>query len=85
MSEYINFIAVGWVVLLWTTVGFAIRRWGPGPARLRTRCPERRARAQLIVLHREGGFGEIYPADVARCSLLGAGPVDCEKACLARL
>jgi hypothetical protein len=85
MIDYINLIAAGWVALLWTTVGFAIRRWGPGKVELRTHCPERKLRADIVVLLAEGGFGEIYPTDVARCSLLGNAAVTCERGCLAQV
>lgn len=85
MSEYVNLIAIGWVALLWTTVGMAIHRWGPGKVECHSQCPERKAHADFVVLYTEGGFGEIYPADVTRCSLLGDGPVNCDRVCLAHL
>jgi hypothetical protein len=85
MNEFVNWIALGWVALLWTTVGTAIYRWGPGQLERHTQCPERKKRADFVVLYAEGDFGSVYPADVTRCSLLGDGPVNCDRACLAHV
>jgi hypothetical protein len=85
MSDFVNWIAIGWVALLWTLFGAAVLRWGPGQVERHAQCPERKKRAEFVVLYAEGGFGSIYPADVTRCSLLGDGPVKCDRACLAHL
>jgi hypothetical protein len=85
MSDPIVVIAFLWVLLLWTTVGTAIYRWGPGRMLAKTRCPEKNKTAQIVVLNAEGNFGELKPATVLQCSLFGAAPVECDCACLARL
>jgi hypothetical protein len=89
MTDLAHLLAIGWVVLVWVTFAFAVAHWGPGVARRRVRCPEKNARAKLRVLETEppdgSGFGAIRASDVLRCSLLGAGPVSCEKRCLAKL
>ena len=85
MYDTLNWIAIGWVALLWTTVGMAVYRWGPGKVERHAQCPERKKRADFVVLYAEGDFGSVYPADVTRCSLLGDGPVTCDRACLAHV
>jgi hypothetical protein len=85
MYDTLSWIAVGWVAMLWTTVGMAIFRWGPGAVEQHAQCPERKRRADFVVLYSEGGFGSIYAADVTHCSLMGDGPVNCDRACLAHL
>lgn len=84
-DSVLNLIAIGWMALLWTTVGMAIYRWGPGKVERHAQCPGRKKRADFVVLYAEGDFGSIHPADVTRCSLLGDGPVNCDRACLAHL
>lgn len=83
--DTITLISITWVALLWTTVAVAIHRWGPGRSDHSLQCPEKKQRAQLVVLNSEGHFGELRPADVLWCSLFGAEPVRCDRACLARL
>ena len=85
MNDFVNWLAIAWMALLWTTVGMAILRWGPGKVERHAQCPERKKRADFVVLYAEGGFGSVYAADVARCSLLGDGPVTCDRACLAHV
>jgi hypothetical protein len=85
MTDPVHLLAIGWVVLVWVTFAFAVAHWGPGVARRGVRCPEKNARAKLRVLETEPSFGAIRASDVLRCSLLGAGPVSCDKRCLARL
>jgi hypothetical protein len=83
--DTLNWIAVGWVAMLWATVGMSIFRWGPGVVEHHAQCPERKRRADFVVLYAEGGFGSLQAADVTRCSLMGDGPVNCDRACLAHL
>lgn len=83
MLTPVELVAIFWVLLLWTTVGAAIYRWGPGRSRRHVNCPERQREADLVVLHAEGNFGELRDADVAWCSLFGPEPVRCNRACLA--
>ena len=71
--------------LIWTVVGLTISRWGPGVTRRRVRCPETKKGARIAVKYIESGFGAVRANDVARCSLLGDGPVTCDRACLSRL
>jgi hypothetical protein len=85
MNDFVNWLAIAWMALLWTTVGMAIQRWGPGSVEHHAQCPERKKRADFVVRYAEGDFGSIYPADVTRCSLLGDGPVTCDRACLAQV
>ena len=60
----------------------AIHRWGPGRSRNWVHCPEKKVDAQILVERKEGSFGALTPPDVASCSLLPEGKVDCEKKCL---
>lgn len=61
---------------------FAIHRWGPGRYRNWVRCPEKKVDAQILIERQEGSFGALTPPDVAACSLLPEGKVDCDKKCL---
>lgn len=61
---------------------YLVYRWGPGVARRRVRCPEKKTQAQVAVLRKEGSFGALVEADVISCSLLPEGPIDCSKKCL---
>lgn len=86
MADPVMFLtAIAWVALVWVTFAVAVAHWGPGVARRLVRCPEKKARARLAVLHTEPSFGAIQAHDVLACSLLGDGPVTCDKRCLARL
>ena len=71
--------------LIWLVVAFTVRRWGPGVTPRRVRCPETNGRARIAVKYIESGFGAVRADDVAACSLLGSGPVTCDRACLSRL
>jgi hypothetical protein len=62
---------------------YTIHRWGPRREARAVRCPEKKTEAQIVVERREGSFAALMPPDVAACSLLPEGKVDCEKKCLA--
>lgn len=73
------------VIAAWGLVLRSIRRWGPGYANRRVRCPEKKVRAKVRVEQREGDFGTLVATDVVACSLLPGQPVTCDKDCLKRL
>jgi len=77
-------LALGAVVAAWAVLAYTIRRWGPGRAWRRVRCPEKNVRAHVLVEQREGDFGRLHATDVAACSLV-EGALTCDKSCLARL
>jgi hypothetical protein len=58
-----------------------IRQWGPGIVTRRIRCPEKKERADVTFVQKEGDFGSLNVVDVIKCSLLPDGPITCEKAC----
>lgn len=70
------------VVSAWVVLDLRINRWGPGHARGRVRCPERRVRAKVGVEQAEGDFGRLRVTDVTSCSLLPDAPLTCGKECL---
>jgi hypothetical protein len=61
---------------------YAIHRSGPRREPRAVRCPEKKTEAHIVVERREGSFAALMPEDVAACSLLPEGKVDCEKKCL---
>ena len=79
-------LAVALVVLAWLGVAYLIRRWGAGfPARS-VRCPHKDARATISTFsYTRDGWGSTVERDVLQCSLLGGGPVTCDKSCLSQL
>lgn len=81
--ETAQLVAILTVLVAWAVAFYTIRRWGPGRARRAVRCPEKKARARVVVEQRESEFGRLAVTDVTACSLLD-GPVTCDKACLAR-
>jgi hypothetical protein len=60
---------------------YGLYRWGPGRVHRSVQCPEKKVRAQVEMVVKEGSFGAVVNDDIASCSLL-PGPVDCEKKCL---
>ena len=74
------------VVLAWLGVAYLIRRWGAGfPARS-VRCPHKDACATISTFsYTKDGWGSTVERDVLQCSLLGGGPVTCDKSCLSQL
>lgn len=81
-------MSIGFLLAIPTAVAtvmvglYAIYRWGPGVVRRSVHCPEKKVKARIEVLRREGSFCTLLDADVTSCSLLPAGTVDCDKACL---
>lgn len=73
------------VVAALFAAALAIRYWGPGQVHRRVLCPEKSLYTHVVAVRGEAGFGAIRLTDIARCDLLGAGPVTCTKRCLARL
>ncbi len=69
---------------IWTAVGYAIWKWGPGLRRRWVRCPEKRTFATVLADQREIEFGCLRVADVKACSLIVVTPLTCDKQCLAR-
>ena len=78
-------VVLAGVVLMWLIVAVVVGRWGPGIIRRIVRCPEKRSVARVSVLYKEAGFGSVRAEDVVNCSLLGSGPVSCDKDCLSRV
>lgn len=78
-------LEIGAVAVAWGLVFRSIRRWGPGQANRRVRCPEKRLRARVHVEQREGDFGTLQATDVTACSLLPDQPLTCDKDCLRQL
>lgn len=78
-------LAVIAVAAIWVGAAFLIRRWGPGRARRRVFCPEKKVTTHVLAVASEAGFGAIRTTDIVKCDLLGPGPVTCEKRCLVRL
>lgn len=78
--------AVALVVPAWVGVAYVIRHWGAGfPARS-VRCPHKDTRATISTFsYTKNGWGSVVERDVLRCSLLGDGPVTCDKTCLMQL
>ena len=74
-------IALGAVALLVAAGVLYIWNWGPGTVTRHVTCPERHISARVTFIQREGQFAHLEVADVTQCSLLGAGPVTCSKAC----
>ncbi len=70
------------VVSAGVVLGLTINRWGPGHARRRVRCPERRVRAKVGVEQAESDFGRLRVTDVTSCSLLPDARLTCGKECL---
>ena len=73
------------VLALWTTFFLAVRRFGPGRAARRVRCPRENMRARVVVEQREGDFGSLRTVDVVACSLSPQALLSCKKECLAHL
>ncbi len=70
---------------VWTVMGYAIWRWGPGLRKRRVRCPEKNTSATVLAEQRESEFGCLRVVDVKACSLLPGTPLACDKQCIARL
>lgn len=70
------------VLIAWTMVFLAIRRWGPGQIRRSLLCPEKEIPAGVTFLRQEGSFGSLRVADVTKCSLFPGTPVTCDKHCM---
>ena len=85
MFDPLVLAVAAWVVLVVAAGTMVIRRWGPGRVKRSVRCPDKNTEAKLVVLYTEPKWGTLTATDVAACSLFGAGPVGCDKACLARL
>ena len=78
-------LAVVAVLSAWGITALALRRWGPGRARRRTRCPRSGKQAKVMVEQKEAGFASLAATDVVSCSLFSGAPLTCEKECLRRL
>ncbi len=83
MNPYVMEAILAFAV--WTMVGYAIWKWGPGVRKRRVRCPEKQASATVFAVQRESEFGCLRVIDVKACSLLPGTPLACDKQCLARL
>ncbi len=70
---------------VWTAVGYAIWKWGPGLRKRRVRCPEKNTAAAVLADQRETEFGCLRVVDVRTCSLAPGTPLACGKPCVARL
>ncbi len=79
-------LAMALVLVAWGGVAFVIRHWGAGfPARS-VRCPDKDVRATISTYaYTTDGWGTAVERDVLQCSLLGEGPVTCDKKCLSQL
>ena len=79
------YVVLAGVMLMWLVIAFVVHRWGPGVNKRIVRCPEKHTLARVSILYREAGFGSVRAEDVVKCSLLGPGPVTCDKHCLAHV
>ncbi len=79
-------LAAAAVLVGWVGVAYAIHHWGVGfPARS-VRCPHHDKRATIATFcYTRNGWGSTVKRDVLQCSLLGSGPVTCDKTCLNQL
>ncbi len=86
MAHPFSLLAIALVVLAWVGVAFVIRHWGAGfPARA-VRCPHGDARATISTFsYTRNGWSSVVERDVLQCSLLGGGPVTCDRGCLTQL
>ena len=86
MNQLWLLLAVAVVIPAFVGVAFVIRHWGAGfPARS-VRCPHRGTRATISTFsYTKNGWGPVIDRDILRCSLLGDGPVTCDKSCLTQL
>jgi len=78
-------LAVVAVLSAWGVTALALRRWGPGRARRRTRCPRAGKQAKVMVEQQEADFASLVVTDVVSCSLFPNAPLTCEKECFRRL
>ena len=78
-------LAVLAVLGIWFVVGRSMWRSGPGRWQHIVRCPKNDLPAKLLVEQKEGDFGSLVMADVARCSLFPDRQPLCRKECLSRL
>ena len=73
-------------VLAFVGVGYLIRHWGVGYLARSVRCPHKDTRATISTFcYTRNGWGTEVERDVLQCSLLGGGPVTCDKSCLQQL
>ncbi len=70
---------------IWTLVGCAIWKWGPGLRKRSVRCPEKSVPATVLADQREADFGCLHVVDVKECTLFPNAPLGCGKHCMARL
>ncbi len=79
-------LAVALVALAWLGVAYVIRHWGVGFPNRSVRCPHKDVRATISTFcYTKNGWGAVVERDVLKCSLLGSGPVTCDKSCLPQL
>jgi hypothetical protein len=86
MSDVFLLLAAALVVLAWIGVAYVIRHWGAGFGARSVRCPHKDRRATISTFsHVRNGWGTVVDREVLQCSLLGSGPVTCDKSCLTQL
>ncbi len=79
-------LTVAVVVLLFVGAAYVIRHWGVGFGNRAVRCPHEDKEALISTFsYMKGGWGTTMGRDVLQCSLVGGGPVTCDKGCLAQL
>ncbi len=85
MAE-LQWIPVAFLLLIvWAVAVVYLKNVGPGEVHRLVQCPEKHERANLVVLYKEPIWGRLEARDIVSCSLLGEGPVNCGKECMARL
>ncbi len=79
-------VAILLVLLAWAIAAVAIRHRGSGIPNRSVRCPEKDVRARISVLfYNRDGVKPVQERDIMTCSLLGDGPITCDKKCLSQL
>ena len=79
-------VAILLVLLSWAIAVVVIHHRGSGIPNRSVRCPEKDVRARISVLfYNRNGAKPVHERDVLTCSLLGDGPITCDKRCLSQL
>ena len=81
LTSLVNVCALLGVVAIFAAGTLYISKMGPGIINRRVKCPLQHVDADVTFVRKEAGFGKLWIADVAKCSLLPEGPVTCPKAC----
>ncbi len=79
-------VAIVLVLLAWAIVAVIIHQRGSGIPNRSVRCPDKDVRARISVLfYNRPGAPPAQEREVMTCSLIGEGPITCDKTCLTQL